>query len=186
MDDKPPGIRRLCVAYGIESPSEGGRDENIAAEQRGAKAFTDVCASMGLDRMLIDRHKSGQIGVLPVGIDEPRVVSSLVEGLMSALAGLNVRLRLAVNEGVTTLTTGGFGGNAIAKVRRLAESAPLRSALAEHPQACLAVLLSAPVFEDIGPRLPADQFRPVEIASPGQARHDIAWIFVPGQARLSG
>ena len=180
MDDKLPGIRRLCVAYRIEPPDGCGSGEKTAAEQRGTRAFTDVCTSLGLDRMLLDRHDAGHVGVLPVGIDEPRVVSFLVEGLARALAGLNVRFRLAFHEGVTTLATGGFGGNAIAKVSRLAESPPLRAALAEYPRASLAVLLSAPVFEDIGPRLPADQFRQVEIAGPGRNSRDIAWIFVPG------
>jgi hypothetical protein len=177
MDDKPPGIRRLCVAYGVESPDGCGSDEKTAAEQRGVKAFTEVCASLGLDRMLLDRS----IGVLPVGIDEPRVVSSLIEGLVRAAAGLNVRLRLAFHEGITTLATGGFGGNAIAKVRRLAESPPLHAALAEHPRASLAVMLSEPIFEDIGARLPADQFRQVEVTDPARSSRDVAWIFVPGR-----
>jgi hypothetical protein len=181
VDDEPPGIRRLCIAYGIEPPDGCGSDERAAAEQLGTKAFADVCASLGLDRILLRRHGAGQVGVLPVGIDEPRVVSSLVEGLVRALAGLNVRFRLAFHEGVTTLATGGFAGNAIAKVRRLAESPPLRAALAEDSRARLAVLLSTPVFEDIDPRLPADQFRQVEIAAQGRGPRDIAWIFVPGR-----
>lgn len=179
MEDKPPGIRRLCVAYGVESPDGCGSDEKIAAERRGIQAFTGVCASLGLSRMLLDRHSAGQVGVLPVGIDEPRVVSSLVEGLIRATAGLNVRLRLAFHEGVTTFAADGFRGNAIATVRRLAESPPLRAALAEHPGADLAVMLSPPVFEGIGPGLPADQFRQVEIAGPGASPWDVAWIFVP-------
>lgn len=129
--------------------------------------------------MLLDRHSAGQVGVLPVGIDEPRVVSSLVEGLIRATARLHVRLRLAFHEGVTTVAASGFGGNAVAKVRRLAESLPLRAALAEHPGVGLAVMLSASVFDDIGPRLPADQFRQVEIADSGASSRDIAWIFVP-------
>ena len=116
-----------------------------------------------------------------MGIDEPQVVSSLVEGLVRAAVRLNIRLRLAFHEGVTTLAAGGFGGNAIAKVRRLAESSPLRAALAEHPHASLAVILSASVFEDIAPRLPADQFRQVVIADLGPSLRDIAWIFVPGR-----
>jgi hypothetical protein len=179
MDDEPPGIRRLCVAYGVESPDGCAGNEKIAAEQRGTKAFTDVCASLGLERILLKRQDTGHVGVLPVGIDEPRVVSSLVEGLVCAAVGLNVRFRLAFHEGVTTLVAGGFGGNAIAKVRRLAESPPLRAALAEHPRAILAVMLSAPVFEGIGPRLPADQFRQVEMANPDRCSRDIAWIFIP-------
>jgi hypothetical protein len=52
--------------------------------------------------------------------------------------------------------------------------------LAENPQARLAVLLSPSVFEDIDRRLPADQFRRVEVGE--LDRHglqDVGWIFVP-------
>jgi hypothetical protein len=184
MDDKPHGIRRLCVAYGIDPPSGYGNHEKAAAERLGVTAFTEVCAALGLNRMLLDRHDSGQVGLLPVGIDEPMVVSSLIEALASALAGRSVRFRLAFHEGITILTADGFGGNAVAKVRRLAESLPLRAALTEHPAASLAAILSAPVFEDIafedsGPGLDAGQFRQVEVADPDRASCDIAWIFVP-------
>jgi hypothetical protein len=118
-------------------------------------------------------------------------VSSLVEGLSSALAELDVppggrgpvRLRVAFHEGVTTLAADGFGGRAVTKVRELAGSPPLRAALAEHPRARLAVVLSDPVFEGVGhcdyPSLPADQFRPVEIADSGPAPASTAWIYVP-------
>jgi hypothetical protein len=179
MDDELPGIRRLCVAYGVESPGGCGGDGKIAAERRGATVFIGACASLGLDRILLDRHNAGQVGVLPVGIDEPRVVSSLVEGLVRATAALNVRLRLAFHEGVTTLVRGSFGGKAVAKVRRLAEGPSLRAALAEHPQASLAVMLSAPVFEGVGLRMPTDQFHRVAIADPDPDSCCIAWIFVP-------
>lgn len=69
---------------------------------------------------------------------------------------------------------------AVAKVGRLAASVPLRAALAENPQARLAVLLSPSVFEAIDRRLPADQFRRVEVGE--LDRHglqDVGWIFVP-------
>jgi hypothetical protein len=191
VDNKPPGIRRLCVAFGIEPPDEYDGGELTAAEQQATQAFTDVCASLGLDRMLLNSREAGeeQVGLLPVGIDEPRVVSSLVEGLSRALAELNaprvaaipLRLRLAFHEGVTTLAAGGFQGNTLAKVRELAKSPQLRAALDEHPMARLAVLLSDPVFEDIGhfgyPGLPADRFQRVEIADPRRAPCCIAWVY---------
>ena len=182
MDDKPPGIRRLCVAYEIDaSGGRGGGAGQAAAERRGYMAFVEVCASLGLDRILLDRRNAGQLGVFPVGIDEPQVVPSLVEGLSRVLAGLNVRFRLAFHEGVMTLlAAGGYGGKAIATVGRLAESKPLRAVLAEYPGASLAVLLSASVFEDIGPQLPVEQFRRVEIGGPARGLRDVAWIYVPG------
>jgi hypothetical protein len=192
MHDKPPGIRRLCVAFGIEASGERGGAERISAQQRVAEAITGVCTSLGQDRMLLNRSAADgeQIGLLPVGIDEPRVVSSLVEGLSSALAGLDappgggpVRLRVAFHEGVTTLADDGFGGRAVTKVRELASSPHLRAALDEHPRARLAVVLSDPVFEGVGhcdyPGLPADQFQPVAIADSGRAPAATAWIYVP-------
>jgi hypothetical protein len=181
MSDNLPAIRRLCVAYDIDLPSGEGPTGRALAEQRGNLAFAEVCLSLGLDRTLLARRGGGQVGVFPVGIDEPQVISSLVGGLLRALAGLNVQFRLAFHEGVITLlAAGGYGGKAIAQVGRLADSRPLRAALAEHPRACLAVLLSAPVFEDIDRRLPADQFRRVEVGEPDRrGPQDVAWILVP-------
>jgi hypothetical protein len=193
MHDQPPGIRRLCVAFGIESSGEHDGAAQAPAGQRVADAITGVCTALGLDRMLLNRPgpDGEQVGLLPVGIDEPRVVSSLVEGLHSALAELNrpqqgghpVRLRVAFHEGVTTLAADGFGGRAVTKVRELAGSPHLRAALDEHPRASLAVVLSDPVFEGVGhsghPSLPADQFQPVEIADSGPAPASTAWIYVP-------
>ncbi len=51
MDNKPPGIRRLCVAFATES-SDGA--DVAGTEQRAVNAFTGVCTAFGLDRMLTD------------------------------------------------------------------------------------------------------------------------------------
>jgi hypothetical protein len=200
VDNKPPGIRRLCVAFAAQSSGGPGGGDLASAERRAANAFTDVCTSFGLDRMLLNHRADGEVrvGLLPVGIDEPRVVASLVDGLSRAIAELNVprsgrpstRLRLAFHEGVTTLAADGFGGTAVARVRQLAESPQLRAALDEHPRASLAVLLSDPLFQDICPfgypGLCADQFRQVEIAGLDHARGHTAWICIPGQPNGDG
>jgi hypothetical protein len=178
MEDKPPAIRRLCVAYGVESSGGFAKEEKVAVERRGTEAFTGVCVSLGLGRMLLNYNETGQSGVFPVGIDEPRVVSSLVDGLVRAAASLGIRFRLAFHEGVTTLAAGGFGGTAIATVRRLADSPQLRAALARDPRACLAVMMSGPVFVEIDPALPAHRFQQVEVAHPDQGPGDIAWMSV--------
>src|ERR1700759_429999 len=135
MNDDLPAIRRLCVAYDIDLTSADDASRRALAQKRGTVAFAEVCASLGLGRTLLAQRGAGQIGVFPVGIDEPQVISSLVSGLLQALNGLNIRLRLAFHEGVTTLlAAGGCGGKAIARVGQLAESSPLRAALAEHPR----------------------------------------------------
>ena len=171
-DDTPPGIRRLCVAYRIESPRGCGRNEKTEAERRGAKAFRDVCASLGLERILLDRHAAGHVGVLPVGIDEPRVVSSLVEQLPRPLADLNVRCRLAFHEGVTSLAAGGFGGNAVAKARRCGKPAAAgRAGRASASQPGRAAV--GPGVRGDRSQAAVDQFRPVDITlpRPKPARH---------------
>jgi hypothetical protein len=194
VDHTPPGIRRLCIAFGLE-PSDGlDGDMLAAAEQQLSTAFAGVCAPLGLDRMLLNRRTDDgpQVGLLPVGIDEPRVVSSLVEGLSGTLATLNaqqerrvpVRLRLAFHEGVTMLAAEGFSGNAVTRVCQLAESSQLRAALSQHPRGSLAVVLSDPVFRDIAhvgyPGLPLERFQRAEIADPRGTSCATAWIYVPG------
>jgi len=158
-------------------------------------ALAAACSSSGLDRMLLNSRDSGdgEVALLPVGIDEPRAVALLVDGLFEALHRINgplngnsrIRLRMAVHEGITILAAGGFAGHAVVKTRRLLDSRPLRAALAGSPHADLAVLLSDQVFEDVGrfghPRLPADRFQRVEVDNPPGEFCDIGWIYVPGQ-----
>jgi hypothetical protein len=180
MNDDLPAIRRLCVAYDIDLTSGDDASSRALDQNRGTAAFAGVCASLGLGRTLLAERGAGQVGVFPVGIDEPQVISSLVSGLFQALNGLNIQLRLAFHEGVTTLlAAGGCGGKAIVKVGQLVESKPLRAALAEHPRAHLAVLLTAQVFEDIDRWLPVEQFRRVDLGEHSRDPHDVAWILVP-------
>ena len=193
MDDRPPGVRRACVAFAIQSPS-GHADGTLAsAEQWLSSALVHVCSSAGLDRMLLNDSGAGegQVALLPVGIDEPSFVAALVDGLLRAVTRRNarpfhdapVRLTLAFHEGITTLDEAGFDGCALAKVRRLAQCQQLRAVLDRQPRATLAVLLTDQIFEGIGdpghPGLPADQFDRVEIAGPAGEPGDVAWIYVP-------
>jgi len=197
MEGTAPGIRRLCLAFGIEEPAESRDQESSSAEQRLTAALLAVCASIGLDRMLLNGPDAGkeQIALLPVGIDEPRVVSSLIDGLSRAIAELNassataaLRIRLAFHEGVTILAGDAFGGTAVARVRELAADGHLQAALAAHPRASLAVLLSDSVFEGMDQcddlQLPSDCFHRVELADSGAGR--VAWIYVPPTPSISG
>lgn len=194
MNDNPPGIRRLCVAFDIEPCGRSGDEAAESVQQRLDAVLADACSASGLDRILLNRQDTteGEIALLPVGIDEPRAVASLVDGLLHALARINgplaasahTRLKMAVHEGITILAASGFAGLAVAKARRLARSRPLRSALAGHPNADLAVIISDQVFADVGqfdqPSLPASQFRRVAIGSLPEEPQDVGWIYVPG------
>ncbi|MGW4004905.1 hypothetical protein ACWEGM_24210, partial [Streptomyces nigra] len=76
----------------------------------------------------------------------------------------------------------GFVGRAPVEIGRILDSAPLRSALAAVPDACLAVAVSATVFNDVVREayttFRAQEFREVRIAEKEYAGR--AWIWVPG------
>src|ERR1700761_8903607 len=98
MDENLPSIRRLCLAYDIDLLGEDGVTGRALAVRRGNLTFAQVCASLGLGRILLARRGAGRIGLFPVGIDEPEVISSLVMGLFQALTGLDIRFRIAFHE----------------------------------------------------------------------------------------
>lgn len=194
--DKPPGIRRVCVAVRLDRPGRRGTGVADAARQRLTAVLADAWVSAGLHRSLLTGQggDDGEVALLPPGIDEPRAVAALVDGLVQALrqvngqlgGGARLRLRMAVHEGITILAAGGFRGYAIVKTGRLVDSQALQEALATSPDASLAVVFSDQVFEDVGPltypALPADRFRRVEIDDPTGQFRDVGWIYIPAQA----
>ena len=192
MDDIPPGIRRVCVAVGVERRQEGGDSELESLRRQMSGMIAEACSSLGFERFLLHRQSDGntEIIVLPAGIDEPRTVAELVNGLIGVLRRINmplqdetqVRLRMAVHEGITVLAGDGFAGRAVAKACRLLGSVPLKAALVRSPGSDLAVMLSDSVFEDIGSfdrSLPLDRFERVEIGDAVAGGSEIGWIFVP-------
>ncbi len=195
MNEETPGIRRLCVAVDLErcSGSDDGGVEVL--RMRLSSVLWEACALAGLDRMLLNTPGTGkgEVALLPVGIDEPRVLSALVDALIQVLRRINtplndgsrVRLRVAVHEGITILIGNAFAGNAVVKTCRLRDSTPLHLALTRNPHADLAVLLSEEVFEDVARfdqlRLPVDLFQRVEVGHQAKNNRDVGWIFIPGK-----
>lgn len=195
MDDIPPGIRRLCVAVAADGIT-GGAIERQAGRQRVSAALLDACGSAGLDRVLVSAQRTAdtEVALLPVGIDEPRFIAALTAALAEALHRMNtghgngerVRLRMAVHEGVTILTSEGFTGHAVMQVSRLAGAQPLRAALTADPDADLIVLLSDQVFEDVvqfdHACLSRDRFHRAAAAIQANGNLDAGWIYVPERA----
>jgi hypothetical protein len=145
--------------------------------QRGIREVCDRAArTAGLDRETWIRHGrgNGELAVLP--LDEPPevVVDRYVREIDAELRryngihpGARLRLRMAVHPPVTTA---------------LVDSAVLRAALAEAPEADLALLVSVPVFDDtiasLATGLRPGDFRRVRIE---EGEHgDDAWLWVPG------
>lgn len=200
MDDIPPGIRRLCVAVAADGITDGSM-ERLGGRERVSAALLDACGSAGLDRVLVSAQhtEDTEVALFPVGIDEPRAVAALTTALADVLHRMNtghgkgerVRLRMAVHEGITILTSEGFTGRAVVQVSRLAGVQPLRAALAADRDADLTVLLSDQVFGEIvqfgHACLPRDRFRRTKVMIPPSGNPDIGWIYIPRAPRsMSG
>ena len=112
--------------------------------------------------------------VLPTDIDPTVVLPMLIRSLSASLSSDNadqgdrIRLRMAVGFGLTERSMAGFGGPVIVDINRIVDSAPLRSALADEPDADLAVAISdqvhALIVQPGYPGIPEAQFSPVTVA----------------------
>jgi hypothetical protein len=191
VDDVLPGIRRVCVAVGLDRRQESSETESGPLRRQMSRVITETCSSLGFERFLLHRQSAGdtEIIVLPAGIDEPRTVAELVNGIIGVLGRINtlpsegtrLRLRMAVHEGITILIEDGFAGRAVTKACCLLGSRPLQAALQRSPGSDFAVILSDPVFEDIGsfdPGLPIGRFERVEIAGAAAGTREVGWILV--------
>jgi hypothetical protein len=192
VDDTTPGIRRVCVAFDLEDDGRRSATEVQGLRRQLAAAIAGSCSLSGLDRILLNHQAMDEVEILllAAGIDEPRAVTSLINGFFQALrqlngqvrAGARVRLKIAVHEGITVLAAGGFVGRVVTKTCRMLAAPPLRDALARCPRSDLAVLLSDQVFEDIDSFdhcLPLSEFEQVQLDDPSLRFGGSAWIFVP-------
>ena len=191
MDEAPAGIRRVCIAVTFDRSSY-----NLGLSELGGRlrtAFIDACVAAELPRVLLTPQRDGGalVALLPVGIDEPKVLAALTAKLSAHIRVLNhqqradqrLRVAVAVHEGITILDTDGYRGPAITKACRLVTSDAARDALAANSSADVIVLLSERIFYDasrIGvPGLHTRKCRRVEIYDAIDGHRDIGWIYIP-------
>jgi hypothetical protein len=93
-----------------------------------------------------------------------------------------LRLRMAVHFGTAMPADNGFAGQGVVAVSRLVESAPVKNALTAAPQACLAVILSRQIFDDVVRQghvsASAEEFARVSVQV--KEFQDEAWLKVVG------
>ncbi|MFF2960563.1 hypothetical protein ACFVT1_16995 [Streptomyces sp. NPDC057963] len=110
----------------------------------------------GLDRAEWQIQYKGdeQLAVRPLDGKEPRLVDDYIRQLVAELREYNaqrvpearMRLRAVIHQGLVELADNGFAGTAVVATARLLNARPLYDALAAHPGADLALLLSDEVF----------------------------------------
>jgi class 3 adenylate cyclase len=151
--------RHLLVA--VDAAGYGtGTDQEHLAVQSGLPDVLDAAAArahLRRDLWLTQQAGDGELAVLPRDEPEPIVVDQYVRYLDEALTAHNanpasrrkLRLRMAIHFGTAMPADNGYAGQGVVAVSRLVESAAVKDALAAAPQACLAVILSRQVFDDV-------------------------------------
>lgn len=161
--------------------------------QRGILAVCDRAArAAGLQRESWIRQGTGdgELAILPSDEPEEVVVDHYVREIDAELRRYNgrlrpmarIRLRVAVHFGRLSRASNGHAGPAPIAVARLIDSAVLRAALTEAPAANLALLVSAPVFDDTVASL-ATTLRPSDFQRVRVEEKEFtedAWLWVPG------
>ncbi|MFI6822966.1 hypothetical protein ACIBJE_18705 [Micromonospora sp. NPDC050187] len=161
-------------------------------QQLLVRLFVRAAKAAGLDRAtwMTQATGDGELALVPLGRDEPRVADDYVRHLDAELDRLNrrrvdgdrVRLRVAIAEGAAYPGANGYAGQGVVAVARLLNSTPLRRALAAAPQANLALALSDGVFQalvlgDHTSYVEGDFHRAQVVEKEYRAS---AWVRVPG------
>jgi hypothetical protein len=172
------------AGYGTRTVPE--RDDVQRRLRRLVIAMLAECG-LTLDARVVDHQWTGDgiNGVLPSDIDPPSVLSVLVRSLAAELSADNgrhsdrVRLRMAIGVGLIERRAAGFGGPVIVDINRLVDSASLRSALADEPDADLVLAVADQVYTLIiqpgYPGIPAAQFTQTNVIA--KEFSGLAWIW---------
>jgi class 3 adenylate cyclase len=129
---------------------------------------------------------------LPPDVELHRLLPHLMRATAAWLARSNaaardrLRLRMAVAFGPVGIAALGYSGNTIVECSRLVDSQVLRAALAEHPEADIAVLVSdrlwSYVRDEDHPALAGITVREVQVQARNYERPAYLWLRLTGSA----
>jgi hypothetical protein len=186
--------RYLCIAVDITRYSAHDAHGQKELQRQLKEILESSATAAGLDRMswMTQPQGDGELALVPVGPDEPRVIDDFIRHLDSWLERHNrerlpasrMRLRVAMHTGVALPAAMGFAGPAVVVVSRLLNSADVRRALTEAESANLALIASSTAFEivELGQTtLRPSWFRGVAVVEKEYAGE--AWIWIPNAER---
>ncbi|MEO3807407.1 hypothetical protein ABGB17_00245 [Sphaerisporangium sp. B11E5] len=194
MAARPFLVDRFVVGVDVRKYSSRTTRRQLEVQRDLDEILTVAAEQAGLDRSGWVRQVSGdgELAELPEGTDLVAVVRRWVAELDVLLRDHNdghapenrIRLRLAMHTDVLTRSMLGTAGPALIVVSRLLDSAPVREALEDAPDATLALIVSDAVYRkvvlsELGGLRPAS-FREVEIDLPGKGFRELAHVHVPG------
>ncbi len=194
------GVRRLCIAVDLERYSQRNDPGQIEAQRAMSELLREAGTHGALERAQwhIQRQGDGELALLPPGINEAVVITSLTRSLRDGLHRYNrnvndaarLRMRVAVHEGMTYVTEAGFAGDAINVVCRLRDAAESRRAL-RATKKDLVLIVSARIYQDVvcghdAYDLPPASFRETEIVMPDKGFRAIAYIHTGDEPAEAG
>jgi len=184
--------RRLLLAVDAKGYGRADAVTQRQFQEAITRLLDAAAATARLDRANWVTQEGGDsvFAVLPEKAYEPALIDTFMLALDAGLRAFNqnrvprarLRLRAAVHFGSASLGANGFVGRAPVEIGRILDSVALRAALAEAPDACLAVGVSETVFRDVVREgfaaIRADEFRRVRVEE--KEYRGEAWIWVPG------
>ncbi|MEU2738503.1 hypothetical protein ABZ656_24815 [Streptomyces sp. NPDC007095] len=189
--------RRLLLA--VDAQGYGGHDvvTQRQFQEEMPRLLDRAAATARLDRAgwLTQEGGDSVFAVLPESAYEPALIDPFMRELDAGLRAFNqnripqarLRLRAAVHFGPAAPGANGFVGPAPVEIGRILDSAALRAALAESPDAALAVGVSAIVFHDVvkaaHTTLREAEFRRVSVTEKEYRGEAWIWVAGPGAGR---
>jgi hypothetical protein len=186
---------RLCVAADVVSYSRRTNLETEILQRDLVEVLGRARRAAGIaDRTVRPQPQGdGQFTVLPVGIDESKVIPDLLHELGARLverdSGMpderRMRLRVALHRGLIKEGDNGWVGTSAIAVHRILDSSPLRTAIQENPAACYVLGVPDVLYRDViehavePPR--AGDFRSMTVDLPAKNFVERGWVYVgPG------
>ncbi|MEU7478619.1 hypothetical protein AB0A63_21715 [Lentzea sp. NPDC042327] len=176
----------------VEAYGRRSDPEKLAAQEELAAVLRQAAEDVGLqrDRWLRQPKGDEELAVIPSEEFEPQVVDPFIAAVDRHLSVVNLgvapskrlRLRAALHHGNAFPSAMGFGGQAVVHVSRLVNGDVVKQALIAAPDANLAVILSAEVFDHVvktgHTSLSPSEFRKVAVVN--KEITTSGWLRVPG------
>lgn len=185
------GVRRLCIAIDLEHYSQRPDSGQVKAQSAMSELLREAGQRGALERAQwdIQQQGDGELALLPPGIDESDVITSLMHQVTSGLHRYNrdaspaarLRMRIAVHEGLTYIAESGFAGDAVNTVCRLRDAREAKDAL-RSTRNDVVLIVSERIFRDVicgddSYELPPASFTETEIVMADKGFRAQAFIY---------
>ncbi|MEU1647244.1 CATRA conflict system CASPASE/TPR repeat-associated protein [Micromonospora zamorensis] len=192
---EPEEALEFRVAFGIDVVEFSSRSysRQLDVRRRLAEMVVQVLAALGLELHETDRQDAGDglMIVLSPRIAVTHALPVLLYRWRDAVAADNaghpedrIRLRLSIASGPLTAAPLGFIGATIVQVGRLLDSATLRAAASDFPDADVVALVADRIYQDVVgegyPGLSSGEFTSCTVQV--KEFHSVAWLWTGGAA----